>query len=372
MSWPSVDGEMSVLVPDPENEPGCAVGVVRDDEILYLQGYGYARLPGRGDPGEKWTVATMGAVGSVSKTFTAAAVMRMHDLGLIDVNDQVEDYLSTGNGPLGNTYIYDLLGHSSGVGGDTQDEAFGHDWEDGTSVTDCIENDPESASCLALFQELARPASAFPYYAPTEAVADLGMAGDLKAGVYSNVGYSVLGAIVDRIAQDSTSSDGYEAFVWDEIGSWAGNFLESGNMLSLALTHSWRDEDIPHRAVGYLGAGPAVQEAWNAVGSIEGWEGPSGGWAMTIGDLSRFMIALDNADFFDDADMRAIMQHEWTDLNGSGSSSGRAPRSPPTTGTAERSDPITRSGPGGRITPAPETTSEWPSSAIGAAPGSGP
>ena len=40
MSWADVDQViLNELVPNPETEPGCAVGIVRDGEIIYLQGY---------------------------------------------------------------------------------------------------------------------------------------------------------------------------------------------------------------------------------------------------------------------------------------------------------------------------------------------
>lgn len=43
MFWPEVDAVMTDKpVPNPDTEPGCAVGVVRGNEIIYLKGYGYA------------------------------------------------------------------------------------------------------------------------------------------------------------------------------------------------------------------------------------------------------------------------------------------------------------------------------------------
>src|SRR5690606_40540248 len=65
------------------------LGIARGGSLTYLQGYGKAELGG-----EDWGVGTMGAVGSVSKTITAATVLRMHDLGMIDVNDRSEEHTS--------------------------------------------------------------------------------------------------------------------------------------------------------------------------------------------------------------------------------------------------------------------------------------
>ncbi len=317
MSWPAVDNIMLGLVDDPENGPGCAVGVVRDHKIIYLQGYGYAWLPKNADPGEKWGVATMGAVGSVSKSFTAVAALQMMDKGLMNFNQEVDTFLSTSYSDLGNVEIFDLLAHSSGVGGATKSEAFQPNWGSDNLVQQCINDDPnlETPICLTLANNLARPATAFTWYQAHEYVPGFGTSSDLDIGVYSNVGYSVLGAIIDSIAHNETTSDGYEAFIWDNVGRWSNNLLEGGHLLSLALTHSWRKNDIPHRAVGYIESGLSVSEAWQNTGHIEGWEGPAGGWALTIGDLSRFMIALDEGSFFNNDLFVTAMRTEATNLD---------------------------------------------------------
>ena len=136
--------------------------------------------------------------------------------------------------------------------------------------------------------------------------------------MYSNVGYSVAGAVIDDIA-DGTPSGGYEAWVWDHIGQYTGNALDADNLLTLALSHSWRSTDIPNRAVGYVwnGASFDVFEAFdpNGLAGLEGWEGPSGGWVMTIGDLTRFALALNTSQIVGPGPL-AAMRYEWTDLDG--------------------------------------------------------
>lgn len=322
-TWDDVDTYMERDVVGDLTGPGCALGIARGGELVYLQGYGRAVVGGTicsGDEcvplgGEPWGVGTMGAVGSVSKTFTAAAALRMHELGLLNVNSTVGAYLSTGNAKLAGTPIYKLLMHSSGVGGATKGEAFSPTWTGDAQA--CIgQNLP---SCQALSQTLARPASAFEHYHEDESVADLDENdppyGTPSEGVYSNVGYSVVGAIIDEVAKD-TPSGGYEAWIWDNVGQYRENLLDPDNLWSLALTHSWRAEDIPHRAVGYTpnGDGFDVLEAWQDTGGLEGWEGPSGGWAMTIGDLTRFAVALNAEQIVGNALLTA-MRLRWSHLN---------------------------------------------------------
>lgn len=302
-SWPVVDQAMLGLVGSTAR-PGCAIGIARGGETIYLKGYGKAELGG-----EDWGVTTMGAVGSISKTLTATAVMRLDQLHWLDTTDQVGDILATGNSALAAARIEALLDHSSGVGGATYLEAFEPSWEPGSGAYLCDTNG--GAVCDATAQELAQPRLAFAAYEANEVVATLG-GGSPQQGVYSNVGYSVLGAVIDELVQGSAYK-GYEDLVWHQVGNLKRPAYHADNMLTLALTHSWRRHDIPHRAIGYApsSAGYVEVEAFaqSTVGGVEGWEGPAGGWAMAIGDLTRFMVALNTAQIVDGprlAAMRAI------------------------------------------------------------------
>ncbi|MGH8192866.1 MAG: serine hydrolase domain-containing protein [Woeseiaceae bacterium] len=317
-TWNAVDSYMTQNVAGAADEPGCAIGIARAGQLVYLKGYGKAELGG-----EDWSVGTVGAIGSVAKSFTAAAALRLHELNLLDVNLTVGDYIATPNAEIAEVRIYDLLDQSSGVGGATKDLAFSPTWDVPSAADDCQFNDDEDDAdyCEQVRLLLARPAAAFVHYDASETVAALDQNdpedGDPSQGVYSNVGYSVAGAVIDAVAL-GTPSGGYEAWIWDNIGQYTGNVLSSGNLLSLALTHSWRADDIPHRAVGYRpsGGGFVESEAFdpNQVGGLEGWEGPAGGWAMTIGDLTRFAVALNTEKIVGDAMLEA-MRFRWTDLD---------------------------------------------------------
>lgn len=70
------------------NIPGLALGVVRGDEIVYLKGYGIAGPDGRGV-----TPQTPFIIGSLSKSFTALAVMQLVEAGQIDLDAPVTQYL---------------------------------------------------------------------------------------------------------------------------------------------------------------------------------------------------------------------------------------------------------------------------------------
>ncbi|MEB1808793.1 MAG: beta-lactamase family protein [Bacillaceae bacterium] len=71
--------------------PGAVILVVKDNEILYEQGFGYANLEQelKVDPGQSFF-----RIGSVSKLFTATAIMQLVEQGLVDLEADVNDYLT--------------------------------------------------------------------------------------------------------------------------------------------------------------------------------------------------------------------------------------------------------------------------------------
>lgn len=68
--------------------PGLAVAIVQDDQIVYLKGYG------RADPsGRAVTPQTPFLIGSITKTFTALAVMQLAEAGKVELDTPVQRYI---------------------------------------------------------------------------------------------------------------------------------------------------------------------------------------------------------------------------------------------------------------------------------------
>ncbi len=88
--------------------PGMAVLVARDGKILYQGGFGFADL-GQKKP---VTAGTRFRIGSVSKQFTAAAILRLADEGKLALADPLEKYFA--GFPEGVTLDH-LLTHTSGI-----------------------------------------------------------------------------------------------------------------------------------------------------------------------------------------------------------------------------------------------------------------
>jgi len=111
--------------------PGAAVVVVKDGHVLLEKGYGYADLQRR----TPFSAITRFRAKSVSKTFTATAVMQLAEHGRLDLQAPVTSYLPGFSLPSGNEppiTLNQLLTQTSGIG----DRAIGTLTRDRVEATD--------------------------------------------------------------------------------------------------------------------------------------------------------------------------------------------------------------------------------------------
>lgn len=95
--------------------PGAVISVVKDGKIIFTKGYGVADV-------EKKTAVvpdkTLFRIGSITKVFTAIAVMQLADRGRIKLSDDVSKYLTGVNVPdkFSKPITFEnLLTHTSGL-----------------------------------------------------------------------------------------------------------------------------------------------------------------------------------------------------------------------------------------------------------------
>jgi D-alanyl-D-alanine carboxypeptidase len=98
----------AAAIMDRDNVPAISLAIVRHGHIAYLKAFGHARLPAR-----IATVSTRFAIGSVSKEFTAAAILLLADHGKLSLDDTVSKYLP-GLTDAKHITIRELLSHTSG------------------------------------------------------------------------------------------------------------------------------------------------------------------------------------------------------------------------------------------------------------------
>jgi CubicO group peptidase (beta-lactamase class C family) len=141
--------------------PGMSVAVLRGDSVLLARGYGFAKLERRVPA----TDSTLYAVGSVTKQFTAAAIVLLSQQGRLRLDDPIIRYLPEGSAVWRGVTIRHLLTHTSGIPQDTSLD----------SRRDYSESE--------LVRSAARPLQFTP--------------GELQS--YSSTGYALLGVIIHRV-----------------------------------------------------------------------------------------------------------------------------------------------------------------------------
>ena len=96
---------------DKVGSPGCALGVVRDGELIYKRGYGLASL----ELGVEIDSRTVFYVGSVSKQFVAASVALASKQGHLGFDDDIRVHLPEIRNYGSPITIRYLLHHTSGI-----------------------------------------------------------------------------------------------------------------------------------------------------------------------------------------------------------------------------------------------------------------
>ena len=188
-------------------QPGVAVMVIRNGEVVHQAGYGYA------DVEEQVALApdTSVRLGSVTKQFVCMTVMLLAERGLIDYDDPVSKHVPEISERYGDEItVGNLMNHTGGLPDyyPALDEY----------VTDRLPNNEDGAAAYARWGE--------PVFPP----------GDRYE--YSNSGYEVLALIVQRVAGEPFSD-----FITASIFA----------PLNMAGAIAWDDphKTIPNRAFGY-------------------------------------------------------------------------------------------------------------------------
>jgi CubicO group peptidase (beta-lactamase class C family) len=243
-----LDNYLSSLVA--ENKLSGAVLVARDGVTVASKAAGIANKV----TGAPITLSTKFNLGSMNKMFTGIAIAQLAQAGRLSFDDTISKHLPDypNKEVAGKVTIHQLLTHTSGMGL-YWNEKFKAQREKLLTV----------AAHLPLFMD--DPLS----FTPGEKFQ------------YSNSGYMVLGAIIEKI-----SGQDYYSYVAEHIYKPAGmtetGFYEPG-------------KEIPNLAIGYSSVGPdgkPLEEARDNTSMREVKGGPAGGGYSTVEDLVKFHMAL--------------------------------------------------------------------------------
>jgi CubicO group peptidase (beta-lactamase class C family) len=224
-------------------DPGLSIGVVYDQDLVWSKGYGFADLEKR----KPATSSTVYRLASLSKLFTATAIVQLRDAGKLELDDPVQKYLPwfrvkqpPNSIPI---TIRQLLTHTSGLARDLDTPMW---------------NELKFPSREEMIRLIPEQPAVFP--PDTEYK-------------YSNLAVAIAGEIVATV-----SGEPYERYVREHI-------LDPLGMQATLVTPS---PSTPELAVGYrkrVPGQPRVPEDFINFGGYT----PAAGFASSVNDLAKFV-----------------------------------------------------------------------------------
>jgi CubicO group peptidase (beta-lactamase class C family) len=261
-AWLAANGQEQVINADIEQQvdaylrsemqmdkiPGLSLTVMRDGKVILTRNLGFADVQ-RKTP---VTSETAFEIGSLTKQFTAAAIMLLAEDNKLKLDDPIRSYVEDAPESWSKITIRNLLTHTSGLR--DQWGLLGIEGRGpGTQV-----HSPMTTLDLVVHQKMLNfpPGSEY---------------------LYSNTGYALAEIIVERVSGKSFSE-----FTRDRL------------FRPLGMTHTqWRDDFttvVPHRATAYNGN---AQSGYHTDMPFTNMIG-NGGLLSTMSDLMRWNANLDH------------------------------------------------------------------------------
>ena len=259
---------------------GTSIGVKKSGEVIVAKGYGYADL----ENDVRATEHTVYRIGSISKQFTAASVMKLVEAGQLRLDDELTEFLPDYPTAGHKITIDRLLNHTSGIKGYTEMQAFG----------EVMRDDLSQEELIALF-------SAEPFeFAPGEKYQ------------YNNSAYYLLGVIIEKVT-GQTYEEYLHENIWEPLGMLESHYLDNSPIVrNRAEGYEFRegrvvnDDPLSMRlpySAGSLGSSVFDLFTWQAAlqsnrvvsegsyermithGTLEGGKKLTYGYGLSIGEM---------------------------------------------------------------------------------------
>ncbi len=222
--------------------PGVSIAVVEGGRIVYSHAYGLADREKRSPA----TVGTYYEIGSITKQFTAAAILQLQEAGKLSIDSTLATYLPAAP-HAGEVTLRQLLSHTSGL----------PEYFTGPDV------DTAAGKPTSFDQVMARVA---------------GKPLDFPPGAkwsYSNTGYILLGRVIEVVSHESYHHY-IQAHILDPLG--------------MKQTFTMTDEkSLPDMALGYTRADGQIKRSPPI---DEGFAWSAGDLISTPADLQKWNAAL--------------------------------------------------------------------------------
>ena len=165
--------------------PGVAIGIVKDGALVYAKGFGVTKSEG----GAPVTPGTVFQLSSISKTFTATAILQLVEQGKVDLDAPVTKYLPyfvLADGRQDEITVRHLLTHRSGLPDS--------DWTNTAVFKEARSDEKALEDQVRSAREVSLPFDPGTQFA------------------YSGMGYEALGDIIAKVSGQS-----YEAYITEHI-----------------------------------------------------------------------------------------------------------------------------------------------------------
>lgn len=224
------------------NTPSAVVEIIRDDRVIYRKAYGFRDRERR----LAADVDTLYEIGSITKQFTAAAILQLQEGGKLNIDDKLSKYIPDAPHSVEVT-VRQLLSHTSGL----------PEYFDGPDI------EREATKPVTFVQLMARIAGKPLAFAPGSKM------------TYNNTGYILLGRVIEVVSHQS-----YRDYV-------RKHFLDRVDMKK---TYTVANEaQLANMAVGYRTKEGVLQLAPTIDDSF-GWS--AGNLVSTVDDLANWSRAL--------------------------------------------------------------------------------
>ncbi len=276
--------------------PGASVAIMRNGQMILNHGYGYADLEKR-EPVQPDSIFRLG---SVSKTITSVAILKLAQDGKINLDDKAFNILNdlqpirTFNPQIKQITVRNLLQMSSGWQTNVIDPMFGP-WTSSMmeSLTGQVPPNCEHAVRMMMGMRLQfRPGTQFSY---------------------SNLNYCMLGLLTNKLSGMPYSYQSYESYVQQ-------NILAPYGITSMRIGDTLLQNKMPGEVKYYVYPGFDV-EPDDIAGNLARTDGlpysdsqilkknySDGGWIASAPDLAKFLQALSSHKILSPEMMRVMLE----------------------------------------------------------------
>ena len=224
--------------------------VAQGDQIIMSKGFGNSNNKDE----TRFSELTVVDVGSITKQFTGAAILKLEMLGKLSTDDNLGEYIPLLEKHLSDITLHELLTHTSGLTDET-----GDDYDEVTE------------------DKLITRLNATP------------LSFQKGSHKYSNIGYSLLALVVENVSGQS----------FDEFLN-VSFFKPIGMMRTGYVVHNFIDSDVAHGYQGVKDWGRPNAKNWQTDGPYWNLRG-NGGILSTAHDMYLWHLALQTQEVLSDS-----------------------------------------------------------------------